>query len=125
MARNEPDSPQIRMEGTEKREFQGVLERIADRMSLKIPEPVKPKPKPAQSWRLLKPGQLLRNRERIVTGTDTIPAGTEFEVSRVNSLGAEVREKTVFEPDVAIQFYLTNSDWKKQWERVRAQRKKK
>ncbi len=111
------------------------LEKIADRMSLEIPRPAKPRPRPTQSWRLLKPGQLLRNRERIVMGSglglegsDILPSGTQFKVDRVNSLGAEILSFVtedwvlIYGANPWVRFHLTRPDWKKQWERVRSRK---
>ena len=97
-----------------------LFERIANKMSRPIPQPAKPKPKPAKSWRRLKPGQVLVLKDGMRLGPHTIFAGTEFSVLRVNSLGADLIVDDIClevqEYCMGNEFRLTNPDWTKQFQ---------
>ena len=85
-----------------------------------IPAPARPRAKPTKTWRRLKPGQLLANRESIIRGSVLCPAGIRWLVHSVNSLGAQLRME-----DSNLFMIWSNEDWPRYFDRARRRKVKK
>lgn len=69
------------------------LKRASDLLWAPVPRPVRPKPKPQESWRTLKVGQWLELTQPLVSSTSN-PTGTKVQVTQVTSEGVTLELPT-------------------------------
>lgn len=106
---------------------------ITARLARPIPKPARKRPKPAGSWRKLKPGDGLELQVRVVNGEIVFAPSTKFVVASVNSLGAALmatrRPTTASVPTgpddiiTGLYYYLTNTNWDTMFKRIPKRRK--
>ncbi len=102
-----------------------LLNQIADRLSRPIPPPRKSPPKPAASWRTLKPGQLLTPITDMFLRGRRMPSGEVWRVEGVDSGGCwltAISEKGKLPPQ-SVRWTLV--EWKEHWKKVPKRRGRK
>jgi hypothetical protein len=97
-------------------ELEVSLKQAQDNLWRPVPAPAKPRAKAAQSFRLLKPGQYLRNIQPMYILGQELPAELLWHVESVNSLGAEV---TTHESQRPVSLTISKPDWNTNWQRAR------
>lgn len=88
---------------------------VAQRMAREIPKPTAKPPKPALSWRTLKPNQYLTNKFPFTHKDKVALAGTLWHILSVSSSSAELASVSLS----SIHFTWTLSSWKDYFDRVR------
>jgi len=103
-----------------------LIERIAQRLAERIPAPYVPPPVPQASWRTLKPGQFLRNRNSIHTlATGSVSPGAGLWEVRACDSGGVVLALQLTGLASSATLRWERSDWETEWERIRKPGKRK